>query len=114
MYDLEERTFQFAKRVYAFSREIPYSIQSQQILKQLIRSASSIGANYIEANESFSRKDFIYRIKICKKEAKETIYWLRLLDQKESDEFEGVLKEAKELRSIFGKIYQSSNRKPKS
>lgn len=113
IYDLENRTFKLSSQVYEFSRQFSYSRENDQILKQLIRSASSVGANYIEANESFSKKDFIYRIKICRKEAKETIYWLRLLIvQNEEIEIdrELLLNEARELHAIFGKIYRSSTR----
>ena len=78
-FDLEDRTLNFSRSIYSISRKFSYSRENDQILKQVIRSASSIGANYIEANESLSKKDFIYRIKICRKEAKETIYWLELL-----------------------------------
>ena len=77
-YDLEERTLKFAKEVIAFVKEMPRSMANTEITKQLIRSSGSIGANYIEANESLSKKDFLMRIKICRKESKETIYWLKL------------------------------------
>ena len=79
-YDLEERTFQFAKKVRLFIKDIPRSISSIEDIKQLVRSSGSIGANYIEANESLSKKDFIMRAKICRKEAKETRYWLQMFD----------------------------------
>ncbi len=111
MYDLEDRTFRFSKSIYAFSKKIPYSVQNDQILKQLIRSGSSVGANYIEANEAMSKKDFVYRIKICRKEAKETAYWLRLLEIKETEEHNSILNEANELQAIFGRIYRSSIKK---
>lgn len=78
-YDLHERTFLFAKNVRFFVFEMEKSIINYDDCKQVIRSSESIGANYIEANENLSEKDFIYRLKICRKEAKETIYWLELL-----------------------------------
>ena len=77
-YNLEERTLKFAKEVIAFVKEMPRSMANAEIAKQLIRSSGSIGANYIEANESLSKKDFLMRIKICRKESKETLYWLKL------------------------------------
>jgi four helix bundle protein len=80
-YDLEERTFQFAKSVRLFVKTLEKNIASIEDSKQLIRSSGSIGANYIEANESLSKKDFIFRIKISRKEAKESIYWLRLINE---------------------------------
>ena len=80
--------------------------------KQLIRSSGSVGANYIEANESLSKKDFIMRIKICRKESKETEYWLQLIDVNSHSELEnerkGLIKEVGELRKIFGSILEKS------
>jgi four helix bundle protein len=75
-YDLEDRTLEFAKRVRAFVKNLRKTIGNIEDGKQLIRSSGSVGANYIEANESLSKKDFILRIKICRKEAKESRYWL--------------------------------------
>ena len=77
-YDLEERTYQFAKKIVLFSHKLPRTISNIEDGKQLIRSSGSVGANYIEANESLSKKDFVMRVKICRKEAKESIYWLSL------------------------------------
>lgn len=80
-YDLEKRTFEFASAVRKFARAVPYSLVTQGDLKQVLRSSGSIGANYIEANESLSHKDFLHRTKISRKEAKETQYWLGLLQR---------------------------------
>ncbi len=77
-YDLEDRTFVFAKNVRLYVSQLPKNSLNLEDGKQVIRSSGSIGANYIEANESLSKKDFVMRIKICRKEAKETCYWLRL------------------------------------
>jgi len=80
-----------------------------EISKQLFRSASSVGANYIEANEALSKKDFIMRIKICRKEAKESIYWLRLIEpDQEEKERKSLLAEGIELMKIFGSIFRKS------
>ena len=79
-YDLEERTYQFAKKTRLFIKKIPRILTNIEDAKQLTRSSGSVGANYIEANEALSRKDFVVRIKICRKESKETIFWLRLID----------------------------------
>jgi len=79
-YDLEQRTSEFAKRVRKFCKTIPRTVANQEDGRQLIRSSGSIGANYIEANESLSKKDFVMRIKISRKEAKESTYWLGLID----------------------------------
>ncbi len=78
-YDLEDRTFRFAKRVREFIKKLPRTISNIEDSKQLNRSSGSVGANYIEANEAISKKDFIHRIKICRKEIKESRYWLQLV-----------------------------------
>jgi four helix bundle protein len=111
-YDLEDRTFKFAKRVRAFIKKLPKNISNFEDGKQLIRSSGSIGANYIEANESLSKKDFIMRIKICRKETKESRYWLKLIDAsnnlKLQKEQEDLYQEATELMNIFGSILRKS------
>ena len=111
-FDLEERTFNFAKRTRLFIKTVPLTLTNREDLIQLTRSSGSIGANYIEANEALSKKDFIHRIKICRKEAKETIYWLKLIDavSKKDVEMERTLliKETQELMNIFGAIIRKS------
>jgi len=77
VYDLEERSFQFAKRVRQYVKKLPKSIANIEDAKQVVRASGSVGANYIEANESLSKKDFVFRIKICRKEAKECAYFLQ-------------------------------------
>ncbi|HAL56726.1 MAG TPA: four helix bundle protein, partial [Bacteroidetes bacterium] len=78
-YDLEERTEEFARRVGVFVEGLPKTLSNLEYGKQLIRASGSVGANYIEANEALSKKDFVMRIKICRKESKESCYWLRLV-----------------------------------
>lgn len=110
-YDLEDRTLKFAKEVTRFSKGLPRTIENMERIKQLVRSSGSVGANYIEANEALSKKDFVMRIKICRKEAKESIYWLKLVDTNPSDsekERELLTQEATELMKIFGAILQKS------
>lgn len=110
-YNLEERTLKFTKRIITFNNKLPKTIANIEIIKQLIRAAGSVGANYIEANESFSKKDFIMRIKICKKEAKESCYWLKLVDTNSEvlrKEQESLIREATELMKIFGSILEKS------
>ena len=110
-FDLEDRTLAFAKRVRDFIKRLPNSLANIEDGKQVIRSSGSVGANYIEANESLNKKDFILRIKICRKEAKETGYWLKLLDiQSEQVEKErkDLVQESTELTKIFGAILQKS------
>ena len=79
-WDLEKRTLAFARKVREFVKKLPRSIANAEDIKQLVRSSGSIGANYIEANESMSKKDFVMRLKISRKEAKEARYWLELID----------------------------------
>lgn len=109
-YDLEERTFNFARDVALFCKKLQKTISNIEYGKQVIRSSGSVGANYIEANESLSKKDFLMRIKICRKEAKETAYWLRLLVDTNDNMItkEGLIlfDEAIELKKIFSKILQ--------
>ena len=80
--------------------------------KQVARSSGSVGANYIEANESLSKKDFVYRVKICRKEAKESTYWLRLInetnDLTNKQTVEELIQESIELRKIFSAILEKS------
>src|ERR1700704_2457874 len=105
VYDLEERTFRFAVSVRRFLKRIPRTLCNLEDGKQLVRSSGSVGANYIEANESLGDKDFLLHIKISRKEAKESHYWLRLLDLETKPELEAersqFLKEADELMRIF-------------
>ena len=72
---VEERTFEFAKDVRLFVKSLDYTIANKEDSKQIIRSSGSIGANYIEANEALSKKDFVFRVKISRKESKESVYW---------------------------------------
>ena len=111
-FDLEQRTFIFSKEIIKFIKNIPKNLIIIEISKQVLRSASSIGANYIEANESLGKKDFVMRIRICLKEAKETVYWLKLLEldkinhQKKRNY---LINEAIELKKIFSSIVGKSN-----
>ena len=81
-YDLEERTLVWAKRIYEYVNKLTKSITNTETGKQLTRSAGSVGANYIETNESLGRKDFLMKIKISRKEARESRYWLKLSEPK--------------------------------
>ena len=111
-YDLEERTLRFAKRVRDFSRKVPKTLENIEYRKQLIRASGSVAANYIEANESLSKKDFVMRIKICRKEAKESELWLNLLFLDSVAELEKacseLIQDAVELRKIFGAILEKT------
>lgn len=108
-YDLEDRTYAFAKEVRAFVRKVLKDIANLEDGKQVVRSSGSVAANYIEANEALSKKDFLMRAKICRKEAKESKLWLRLI---KADALEGerarLEQEAHELTCIFGAIITKS------
>jgi len=110
-YDLEDRTLEFARQVIKFQRGLVKTLANTETSRQLIRSSGSVGANYIEANESLSKKDFVMRVKICRKEAKETVYWLKLLEiQSEAEEIlrMKMIQEATELMKIFGAIIEKT------
>ena len=109
-YDLEERTLKFAKDVRQFIKQISRTISNIEDAKQLNNASGSVGANYIEANEAISRKDFIHRIKICRKEVKESRYWLLLINTNNVVYLEEIkrylVNEATELMKIFGSILE--------
>lgn len=109
-YDLEDRTLQFARDVRLFIKQVSKTISNIEDCKQVTRSSGSVGANYIEANESLSKKDFVMRIKICRKEAKESAYWLHLLDIPETlaKQRSELIQEATELVMIFSSIMRKS------
>jgi len=111
-YDLEDRILKFAKDARSFVKKLPKTSGNIEDGKQLIKASGSVGANYIEANEALSKKDFIMRIKISRKEAKESRYWLRLVDTNNVKELEeqrnALINEATELMNIFGAILQKS------
>ncbi|KAB2845955.1 MAG: four helix bundle protein [Melioribacteraceae bacterium] len=111
IYDLEERTYLFAKDIYTVCKKIKTHYISFEYIDQVIRASGSIGANYIEANESLSKKDFAYRIKICRKEAKESAYWLKLLyetNENKVEKLKELFEEAVELKKIFSSIAEKS------
>ncbi len=111
-YDLEDRTFAFARDVREFVKGLKRTLANIEDGKQLIRASGSVGANYIEANEALSKKDFLMRIRICRKESKESRYWLRLVDtcgdQKLEARRQELIQEATELMNIFGSIIRKS------
>ncbi len=111
-YDLEERTFQFAKEVRLFIKTLNKTIANIEDGKQVVRSSGSVGSNYIEANESLSKKDFVFRVKISRKEAKESVYWLRLINETNqltnSKLVEDLIQECTELKKILSSIIEKS------
>lgn len=109
-YNLEERTAKFGESVIKFCQSLTQNTINKPIINQLIRSATSIGANYMEANSASSKRDFKNKIFICKKETQETKHWLRMLSVCEisrKEEIRTLWKEAQELTLIFGKIVAS-------
>jgi len=108
-YDLETRTINFSSDIIIFLKKFPKDILTKTLIEQCLRSATSVGANYREANGASSKKDFLNKRYICKKESKETLYWLELLGKYLEDEnlktqCRKLWQESKEFILIFGKI----------
>ncbi len=106
-FDLEERTAKFGENIITLCKGIGENAVTRPIISQLVRSTTSIGANYAESQSASSKKDFKNKIHICKKEAQETVYWLRMLSTilpKKKDLIDLFKKEACEFILIFGKI----------
>jgi four helix bundle protein len=110
--DLEDRTFQFAVCVRAFVKQLPRTISNTEDVRQLVRASGSVAANWIEADEALSKKDFLMRVKICRKEAKEARLFLRLVDagltKTSLAARDGLAGEARELTLIFSAIISKS------
>ena len=111
-YDLAERTYEFARDVRGLVKLLPRTMANIEDARQLVNASGSVGANYIEANEALSKKDFLMRIKICRKEAKESRFWLRLIYSAGKGDLEtnrgALMQEAIELTSIFGAIVRKA------
>ena len=110
VFDLEERTAKFGENVIEFVRKIPRDTITKPLVSQLIRSATSIGANYCEADDAVSKKDFRNKIGLCRKESRETKHWLRMIakvDEKIKNDAKKLWQEAKELNLIFSKNFKS-------
>lgn len=108
-YDLEDRTTRFAEAIIDFAKRVALTAITEPLLKQLVRSGTSIGANYAEADDAESKKGFRYRIGICKRESRETKYWLRMIAHAApavKEEARSLWREAKELHLIFASIYR--------
>lgn len=112
-YDLEERTAKFGENIIRFCQSLRQNVINKPLINQIIRSGTSIGANYMEANAASSKKDFKNKIYICKKETQETKHWLRMIAQCEPEKkrlIRELWKESQELTLIFGKILSSLGR----
>ena len=113
-YDLEERTAKFGEEIVRFAKKIPVTSVTQRIIPQLVAAGTSIGSNYCEADDAESGRDFKHKIGICKKEARETKYWLRIVATAApelSKEARVLWQEAKELNLIFNAISKKIGRK---
>jgi four helix bundle protein len=113
VYDLEERTARFSERVIDFAIELDRNAVTLPIISQLVRAATSIGANYCEADDAESKKDFRHKIGICRKEARETKYWFRMIARAaphSKPQVRPLWQEAKELHLIFCKIRRSADK----
>ncbi|MBI4712111.1 MAG: four helix bundle protein [Planctomycetes bacterium] len=113
-YDLEERTAKFGEAVINFAKKIPHKPETNSVIEQLVAAATSVGANYCEADDASSKKDFLYKISICKREARETKYWLRMTATAAPslrDEAKVLWQEAKELHLIFASIWRKGRGK---
>ena len=112
-YDLEERTALFGEAIIDFAKSLSRSIVNDPLIRQVVRSGTSIGANYMEADGAESKKDFQHKIAICKKESKETKHWLRMIVKANPDtkeECEKLWKEAQEFTLIFSSILRSKKK----
>ena len=110
--DLEDRTFLFAESVRQFVKQLPRSVSNAEDVRQLVRASGSVAANWIEADEALSKRDFLMRVKICRKEAKESRLFLRLIDAGSAKNIgssrDALAKEARELTLIFSSIITKS------
>lgn len=110
-FDLEQRTLSFAKEIIQLCKKLPQNVINREIVSQLVRSSGSIGANYREANDALSKRDFSHRIRIVRREAKETGYWLELLLEANPDfkaNIDPLFDESVELKKIFSAIVNKS------
>ncbi|MEA3493082.1 MAG: four helix bundle protein [Candidatus Margulisiibacteriota bacterium] len=106
-YDLEERTALFGRRIVHFSKKIKETWITRSLISQLVRAGTSVGANYCEADDAHSKKDFIHKIGLCRKESRETKHWIKMIlaaCPSLGDEAQSLWKEAQELNLIFSSI----------
>lgn len=116
IYDLEERTAKFGEGIIEFAKKVPKNTITIQLIGQLVRAGTSVGANYCEADDAESKKDFLHKIGICKKESRETKHWLRMIAKavpEIKNEIIGHWKEAQELNLIFAAIRNKKSEKDK-
>ena len=112
-FDLEERTAKFGEAIIAFAKKIPVNPVTTPLIPQLVDSGPSVGSNYCEADDAGSKKEFHYRISLCKRESRETKHWLRMVVAAVpslKDDARPLWQEAKELNLIFSAIYRGKRR----
>ncbi|HKD37514.1 MAG TPA: four helix bundle protein, partial [Pirellulales bacterium] len=112
-FDLEERTARFGEVIIAFAKRIALSAITEPLIRQLVKSATSIGANYCEADDAGSKKEFRYRISVCKRESRESKHWLRMIvaaSPESKADARALWQEAKELHLIFAAIFRGKSR----
>ncbi len=110
-FDLEERTTEFAKEVIRLCKLLPRNPINDRLVSQVVGAAGSVGANYREANDALGKKDFVHRLKIARKEAKEVCHWLELIQEANPDlksKIQKIKKEATELKAILSSIITKS------
>ena len=113
-YDLEERTARFGEAVIGFAKRVPVNAITQPLITQLVKAGTSIGANYCEADDAGSKKEFRYRISVCKRESRESKHWLRMMAAavpELKNDARTHWQEAKELHLIFASIFRGRGRK---
>lgn len=111
--NLEDRTTEFGKRVIRLCKALPKDSINYSLVSQIVRSSGSVGANYREANEAVGRKDFLHRLRIARKEAKETDHWLSLIEESNpefGEKMKNLFQETKEIRNILSAIIDKSNK----
>ena len=114
LFDLEDRTLEFAKRIVRMCKELPFNTVNDKLIGQVIRSAGSVGANYREANDALGAKDFLMRLRISRKEAKETHFWLELIIEANPNlkkRIDGLFQESLELKKILSSIIKKLEKK---
>jgi four helix bundle protein len=108
-FDLEERTALFGEAIIGFAKKVPQNVVTSSLIHQLVRAGTSIGANYCEADDAVSKREFRCKIGTCKKESRETKHWLRMIvaaEESVKTDARTLWKEAKELHLIFAAIYR--------
>lgn len=114
IFDLEERTGKFGEEIIKFAKKIPKNPVTLSLISQLVRAGTSVGANYLEADDAESAKDFVHKISICRKEARETKHWLRMMPvavPETIEEAKILCREAQELNLIFSAIVRNKKGK---